>query len=238
VRGTVVGEVAGRDGVPLSGVVVKLEGIDIGTLTDSVGRFRLASVPVGRRFVRVQTIGFAVALREVAVEPRDSVYVSFVLREIPIPFAGAGYPLPDEAHLAQAQQLLPAVLNSVRAEELLPPEWLTESEPLVWVPWTRNVASAVAGFLLRTDCAGCWSSAPSTFEGGRQFRVATAHLRLGVYSDGPGYLTFCIDPGESGDVLPVNCYGSGVTAVLHYTQVHDGRWIQTAAFGGLPRRPL
>lgn len=223
--GVVVGSVVSENGDPLSNVMVLVDGSDLGALTDEDGLFRIDGLPVGLQVVRVRMIAFAEAVQEVRVQTGDSAYLNFELTPVEIRIAGDGYPFPDSARLATALRILPEVLDAFRADN---PEWLTETATLVWVPWAKELESTEAGVRLRSQCDGCWSIAASTVEGGRQYRVETAHLRLGVYSDGPGHLTFCLDPGEPGDLLMANCYGSGRTAVVRYGQLGDGRWIRVS----------
>lgn len=222
--GIVAGRVASEEGGPLPHAQVSIDGTGLGALTDEAGHFRLVGVPVGRSVVRVHAIGFAVAVEEVSVPAGDSVYVAFALPRVRIRIDGAGHPLPARADLVHAERLLPEILGSIRAERALSPRWLSDATVVVWVPWARDPAESVAGFRLQEDCVGCAGSAPPTVEGGRRYSVLAPHLRLGVYSDGPGHLTFCLDPGEPGYVLMANCYGSGQTVVLRYAELADGRW--------------
>ncbi|MFG0253404.1 MAG: carboxypeptidase-like regulatory domain-containing protein [Phycisphaerales bacterium JB038] len=221
----VVGRVVSENGEPLPNATVLVDGSDLGALTDEDGRFRIDGLPVGPQLVRVQTIAFAEAVQEVRLQPGDSAYLSFELRPVEIRLAGDGYPLPDSAYLATAQQLLPEVLDAFRADH---PEWLAPNATVVWIPWATESGSTTAGVRFRNQCDGCWSRAVSTVEGGRRYRVETAHLRVGVYGGGPGQLTFCLDPGEPGDLLMVNCHGSGRTAVVRYMRLDDGRWLRVS----------
>lgn len=52
---------------PLDGAQVYIEGTDIGTLTNSAGRFLLTNVPVGSRVLAVEILGYATARQEITV---------------------------------------------------------------------------------------------------------------------------------------------------------------------------
>src|SRR5690606_3461534 len=55
----VTGTVSAEDGRPLSGASVNVQGTDIGSLTDSEGRFTLNNVQAGQQTVQARLIGYS-----------------------------------------------------------------------------------------------------------------------------------------------------------------------------------
>jgi outer membrane receptor protein involved in Fe transport len=68
-----------RDGSPLAGATVSVEGSRLTTLTDEEGRYSLGGLPAGVHTVRARYIGFAPARREVTVVPGEDVTLDFSL---------------------------------------------------------------------------------------------------------------------------------------------------------------
>lgn len=226
-HGILLGRVLSQNDEPLAHAQVWVENTGNGALTDETGAFRIPNVPAGRGVVRVELIGYGAAAEEVSVPAGDSIYVSFRLSAVRIRIDGAGHPFPEGAERIDAESLLPVVLRSFR-EEPASADWLADPEVVVWIPWMQGRPASVEGVPVRSDCAECWRSHPSTVEGGRRYSVAARHLRLGAYWDGPGHLVFCLDPGEVGDVLMANCNGSGRTVVLRFREQADGEWRRVA----------
>lgn len=82
VKGTVV-ERAIR--TPLPGATIELVGTDRGAVADSMGRFRLSRVPVGRRTLRVSCAGYRpVLLSNLAVESGKELELTVELEETPV----------------------------------------------------------------------------------------------------------------------------------------------------------
>jgi TonB-dependent starch-binding outer membrane protein SusC len=80
--GRVVGHVLnGRTGQPLAGAHVTVEGTNIGSLTDSGGRYTLAGVPLGEVTVHASYIGYSARTQTVAVAGSGAVVVDFTLAE-------------------------------------------------------------------------------------------------------------------------------------------------------------
>jgi len=79
-QGTVAGQVTDAASLePLSGVQVFLPGIDMGTLTDAEGRFRITGVPAGRQELRARLLGYRTASRSVTVEAGETVTLDVTL---------------------------------------------------------------------------------------------------------------------------------------------------------------
>jgi hypothetical protein len=72
----------------IAGVSVSIPSKRLETTTDSSGRFRMSSIPEGRRVVVVRRIGFGPITSQLVFRERDSLDVEFLL--LPIP-----QPLPD-----------------------------------------------------------------------------------------------------------------------------------------------
>jgi TonB-linked SusC/RagA family outer membrane protein len=66
---------------PLASVQVSVPGTQRGTLTDREGNFRIPGVPVGRREVRAELIGFTSMVRAVTVTAEGVATVEFELRQ-------------------------------------------------------------------------------------------------------------------------------------------------------------
>jgi outer membrane receptor protein involved in Fe transport len=72
--GTVVGTVHdGASGEPLAAVTVRVEGTEVGTLSDAQGRFVLTGVPPGPQTLRAERLGYAPARVPLTVPPGGSV---------------------------------------------------------------------------------------------------------------------------------------------------------------------
>ena len=83
VQGTV--REAGIGGGPLAGALVTIEGTLFRTLTDRLGKFVIAGVPVGRARVGVVYVGFAPQKREVDVRDGQAVTADFTLTPVASP---------------------------------------------------------------------------------------------------------------------------------------------------------
>jgi TonB-linked SusC/RagA family outer membrane protein len=87
--GTVTGQVLeSQTGTPMNNVQVSVVGLDIGTLTDASGRFRIAGVPAGRVEVRAQSIGFRPVTETVTVTAGEVVRVDFTLAQTALALEG------------------------------------------------------------------------------------------------------------------------------------------------------
>jgi hypothetical protein len=65
---------------PLNGAQVTIAGMQLGTLADAEGRYRLAGVPAGDVRVRVQLIGYAAAEQSITVESGETATLDFEVR--------------------------------------------------------------------------------------------------------------------------------------------------------------
>lgn len=70
---------------PLPGATIELVGQNRATVADSLGRFRLPSVPVGRRSLRISSAGYrAVVLSNLLVESGKELDLTIELEEVPV----------------------------------------------------------------------------------------------------------------------------------------------------------
>lgn len=80
--GTVDGQVISqRSGEPMASVQVFLDGTSFGSVTDSNGRFTIASVPAGTYSLRAQRIGFATGSQTITVQAGQAVTVRIALTD-------------------------------------------------------------------------------------------------------------------------------------------------------------
>jgi TonB-linked SusC/RagA family outer membrane protein len=83
--GTVTGRVTSADGAaPIPGARVILLGTTRGAVTDSAGRFRIASVPAGAHRLEARRIGFLSVDQSVTVVANQAVVANFALANSPI----------------------------------------------------------------------------------------------------------------------------------------------------------
>lgn len=83
--GRIVGTVSDTSGRPIGNAQVFVVGTSLTALTDSLGRFVLEVVPVGRQDLRAAFVGFRpLLLRELPVGPTDSTSVEFRLLPAPV----------------------------------------------------------------------------------------------------------------------------------------------------------
>lgn len=89
VQGAVTGRVvAAESGEPLSNVQISLPALEIGTLTNEQGQFRIEDVPTGQHEVRAQRLGYATATRTVDVAEGQVTEVNFRLEQRAISMEG------------------------------------------------------------------------------------------------------------------------------------------------------
>ncbi len=80
--GRVVGQVTSATNMaPLVGVQVVVDGLNIGVLTNADGRYIMTNVPVGSRTIRVQSIGYAVARKNVDVTANGTSTLNFAIEQ-------------------------------------------------------------------------------------------------------------------------------------------------------------
>ncbi|UCC25281.1 MAG: carboxypeptidase-like regulatory domain-containing protein, partial [Gemmatimonadales bacterium] len=80
------GNITGRvqDGAtlqPLAGAQVVIDGLNIGALANSEGRFLLTNVPAGTHIVRTVVIGYGAATQQVTVSAGQTTVVDFSLSQ-------------------------------------------------------------------------------------------------------------------------------------------------------------
>jgi TonB-linked SusC/RagA family outer membrane protein len=79
--GAITGRVTdARTGQPIPGVTIEIEGTTIATAAGDDGRFRLASVPVGRRTIVARRIGYAAVRQPVTIDAAGQAAVDFALQ--------------------------------------------------------------------------------------------------------------------------------------------------------------
>lgn len=78
-QGVVAGTVTDDAGAPLAGAQVSIVGLDIGTLVNEAGRYRVAGVPAGEQTVRVTLLGYGEATRAVTVNAGQTTTADFAL---------------------------------------------------------------------------------------------------------------------------------------------------------------
>lgn len=89
VQGAITGQVvAAESGQPLSSVQVSLPDLEIGTLTNEQGRFRIEDVPTGQHELRAQRLGYAATTRTVDVAEGQAVEVNITLEQRAISMEG------------------------------------------------------------------------------------------------------------------------------------------------------
>ena len=87
--GTIAGQVLeAQTGTPLGNVQVSVVGLDIGTLTDASGRYRIAGVPAGQVEIRAESMGFTAATSTVNVVAGEMVRVDFTLTQTALALEG------------------------------------------------------------------------------------------------------------------------------------------------------
>lgn len=86
---TVSGHVTdATSGNPLAGVLVRVEGVEPGTSTDSAGFYRLVGVPPGPQILRAQRIGYALSRVSVNVPPRGVLILDLSLAQSALQLEG------------------------------------------------------------------------------------------------------------------------------------------------------
>ncbi|MES2523656.1 MAG: TonB-dependent receptor [Gemmatimonadota bacterium] len=82
VRGAIAGRVTdARSGIPLTAVIVRVDGSARATITDDAGRFLLDAIPVGTQALVAQRTGLAPARVPVTVLAQGSTSIVFTMRE-------------------------------------------------------------------------------------------------------------------------------------------------------------
>ena len=88
--GKIVGQITeAASGQPLQGVIVTVEGAQIGTLTDATGHYTLEGVPAGEHTVRVVITGYAAQERQVSVITGQTMVADFALQATAMHFQEA-----------------------------------------------------------------------------------------------------------------------------------------------------
>lgn len=82
--GSIAGTVRDRDGVPLPGVNVYIEGTQTGAATDQQGHYRIPRVPPGTYTIVASAVGFRRSTYELTVTADHTTTQDFVLQEITV----------------------------------------------------------------------------------------------------------------------------------------------------------
>ncbi len=82
--GSIIGQVTDQDGEAIAGATVRIEAMDLGSVTDNYGGFVLRNVPVGTHILRVQTLGHVERLEPVTVSANATVSQDFALDTVAI----------------------------------------------------------------------------------------------------------------------------------------------------------
>jgi len=77
--GTVTGQVTGEGEAPLAGVIVRVNGTSLATLTDNNGRYTLPDVPAGNQSITASSIGYSESQRAVTVAAGQTVTLNIAL---------------------------------------------------------------------------------------------------------------------------------------------------------------
>lgn len=84
-QGAVTGQVVGASNLqPVSGAQVFFPNLDLGTITNEEGRYRITGVPAGQHQLRVQVLGYRPANQTVAVSAGETVTVDIELDVSPV----------------------------------------------------------------------------------------------------------------------------------------------------------
>ncbi len=84
-NGTITGKVTdAKDGAPLPGANVLIQGTSLGSATDTNGDFKIGRVPAGTYKIEARFIGYANLIKEVTLSPGQTVTVNFQLKEDPL----------------------------------------------------------------------------------------------------------------------------------------------------------
>ncbi|QDH81338.1 TonB-dependent receptor [Echinicola soli] len=75
------GTVYQEDGTPLPGIIIKLEGTQMGTVTDENGLFLLKGIPPGKQTVSCSAMGYTAQNKEVTIHAHTKTSLTFYLKE-------------------------------------------------------------------------------------------------------------------------------------------------------------
>ncbi|MGH7563796.1 MAG: TonB-dependent receptor, partial [Gemmatimonadota bacterium] len=82
--GSIIGQVTDQDGEAIAGATVRIEAMDLGSVTDNYGGFVLRNVPVGTHILRVQALGHVGRSAPVTVSADATVSQDFALFTVAI----------------------------------------------------------------------------------------------------------------------------------------------------------
>lgn len=134
-RGTVMGTVLGRDGVPLSDASVGVPLLRRWAVSDSAGRFRLGNIPFGNHVFEARGPGHQAAWLSATVIPGDSVTLEFRLRPSAVTLPEVVVSTSREELLASSTPLSVGVIGEkeIRETRAHHPAELVNRSPGVYV---------------------------------------------------------------------------------------------------------
>lgn len=80
-QGNLSGTVSNRQGEPISDVNIFIQRINLGTITDKVGRFQLKNIPAGNYDVMLSSVGYQSQQKTVTIKPNENTSLTIVLEE-------------------------------------------------------------------------------------------------------------------------------------------------------------
>jgi len=80
-KGTIEGTILDTSFRPLFGININLKNTDLGTSTNSKGRFALSNVPAGNQTLLISGVGFEPIEKEVDIRVNKTVTLDFILSE-------------------------------------------------------------------------------------------------------------------------------------------------------------
>ena len=80
-QATVTGRVTSRAGEPIAGAQIELEGLSGSASSDSLGRFRLTSIPPGTYILAARRLGYAPTRQPISLRDGETAAVTIVLAE-------------------------------------------------------------------------------------------------------------------------------------------------------------
>jgi outer membrane receptor for ferrienterochelin and colicins len=111
--GRITGTVITQEGGPVVGAQVAVVGTRLGVLTNQSGQFMITGVPAGTRQIRVSSVGFRDAVREVPVRAGEAAQVSIQLEGAPVQIGGI---VVSAARRAQRITDAPAAITRIETD--------------------------------------------------------------------------------------------------------------------------
>jgi hypothetical protein len=178
-------------------------------------------------------IGYRGHAEIVSIQPGDSLFLTFRLKQTIIPISGSDAPLPDSSELELAGPLLPQLLREPPVLTLIAEHLALNVERdtlVVWVRWKPGVEDLVLrpnpAMRLVKECRDCVDRLSYTVEGGRLYTAGRPHLNVGIREGNSTHqLHFCATFAAPGDKVRWTCGGSPrKTVSVPYQREPDGSW--------------